>query len=111
MAIIYSIPEHHNVHVPWILFGIALSVNLGFIIFVLVICRRHGSARQLVCPSTQNKDSKPSESIYSPGPHVRTEPESKETDGVQYESLGDKVRKTSSRGVVTMERSLIKFYH
>ncbi len=85
------IPEHHSVHVPWILFGIALAVNLGFIIFVSVICHRHGSARQLVCPSTQNKDNKQSESIYSSCSDVQTEPDNKKTDGVQYEGLGGKV--------------------
>ncbi len=103
------IPESH---VPWILFGIAVAVILGLIIFMLVICRRHGSARQYLCPATQKKDSKQPESVPSllAYPDVHPEPEYERTDIIQYESLGEKVGRPPSRSVVTLNGPLFKFF-
>ncbi len=96
--------------VSWILFGVALAVILGLIIFGLVMCRRHGSARKFVCPSAQNKASKPPESVHCPGPDVETETVNDRADGLHYESIRDAVGRTLSWGLGTVEISLIKLY-
>ncbi len=75
-----------------------------------MICRRHGSARRHLCPATQSKDSKPSESVPSPRPDVQTEPEYERTDIIQYESLRDKVGMPPFRSVVILKGPLIKCY-
>ncbi len=83
-----SVPEPR---VPWILFGITLAVVLGFVIFGFVICHRHGSARQLVFPPIQSKDSRQPEPVSGQVTEVENEPGHDGTDVVQYENLKDKV--------------------